>query len=70
MGGGTRKRQLEAECELPPTLSRPFESRNAKHVRGSRLAFVVGGEARQRAALSEWQGILYSGQAVLVFIAI
>ncbi len=36
----------------------------------STLRFVVGGEARQRAALSEWWGILYSGWAVLAFIAI
>jgi hypothetical protein len=41
VGSDLLLRQLEAQCELPPSLSRPFESRNAKHVRGSRLALVM-----------------------------
>jgi hypothetical protein len=42
VGSDLPLRQLEAQCELPPSLSRPFGGRNAEHARGLRLALVVG----------------------------
>jgi hypothetical protein len=60
VGSDLLLRQLEAQCELPPSLSRPFGNLQCERMpAGSRLALVVGGEARPARSASRVAGHSY-----------